>query len=63
MKKNCEACTHSVFIDSVINEKKVYVCKEAFYQKTKYDSSKKMNLTTFAPIVYEDDTCFRFEKK
>ena len=30
MKKTCEACVNSVFIDSVINEKKVYVCKEAF---------------------------------
>ena len=63
MVRKCKNCRHSVSLDLIVNDKSVFVCKEVFYQKTKYDSLKKLKLTSFAPVVSEDDLCSRFGGK
>ena len=63
MAKKCKVCRHSVSLNLVINDTDTYICKEAFYQKTKYDSLKKLKLTTFAPVVSGDDVCEKFGRR
>ena len=61
MSKVCLNCKNSVDLGVVTDGRKVMACREAFYYKTKYDNSKKLKLTSFVPVVYEDDSCIKFE--
>lgn len=61
MNKTCLNCKNSVDLGVDMDGKKVMACKEAFYYKTKYDNSKKLKLTSFIPVLSEDDSCLKFE--
>lgn len=63
MKGNCIGCKHSVNLGIITDDKSLFGCKEVFYFKTKYDSSKRLKLTSFIPVVSEDDSCLKFEER
>lgn len=61
MSKICLNCKNSIDLKVDTDGKKVMACKEAFYYKTKYDNYKKLKLTSFIPVINEDDSCLKFE--
>lgn len=62
MKKICGNCKHSLDLD-IPGDRKVFGCRESFYKKTKFDSVKKITMTSFIPVMREDDTCLKFQEK
>lgn len=62
MAKNCSNCKHALDLNNIVDYKKTYACKEAFYYKTKYDNLKSLKLTCFIPVVDQDTVCSKFEK-
>lgn len=61
MSNICANCKNAIRLNIVVDSVNLIACKEAFYYKTKYDNSKKMKLTSFIPVVKEDDGCSKFK--